>query len=158
MLAPFTTKTPENLSNSNQVISAFHLTYLHVWHQFMHTFMTNVLLTRYYCRGASSLKPVPLVSTSAAWCWSPGWLLVRLANQHRECDIMRVGGQGGGGGAEISGVECLLQRILLVGILSQFSGVHRAEQTSSGQLECSWAGGPVGLMLPSTPSWWGGMG
>lgn len=72
-------------------------------------------------------------------------------NQRREGDIGGVGGQGGGGGAEISGVECLL----LVGFLSQFSGVHRADQTPSGQLECSGAGGgvdggPVGLMLPPT--------
>lgn len=69
-----------------------------------------------------------------------------LTNQRREGDIGGVGGQGGGGRAEISGVECLL----LVGFLSQFSGVHRADQTPSGQLECCGAGGPVGLMLPPT--------
>lgn len=60
-----------------------------------------------------------------------------LTNQLREGDIGGVGGQGGGGGAEISGVECLL----LVGFFSQLSGVHRADQTPSGQLECSGAGG-----------------
>lgn len=139
------------MSNWNQGISAFHLTYLHVWHQLMHTFMAVVLLTGYHCRAASSLKPAPLVINSSAWPSSPGWALVRLTNQRRAGDISRVGGQGGGGGgAEISGVECLLQRILLLGFLSQFSGVHRAEQTPSGQLECSWAGGRVGLMLPPT--------
>lgn len=88
--------------------------------------MTNVLLTGYYCRATTFLKPAPLVNNSSAWTSSPG-----------EGDISIVGGQGGGGGEEISGVECLLQRMLLVGFLSQFSGVHRAEQTPSGQLECS---------------------
>lgn len=78
---------------------------------------------------------------------------MRHTNQQQKGDISKVGGRGGGG-AENSKVECLLQRILLVGFLSQLSGVHWAEQTPSGQLECSWVGG--GVIVASYTE--GGMG
>lgn len=81
----------------------------------------------------------------------PGWSPARQPNRQPEVDISRVGGwRGCVGRAKLSKVECLLQRILLVGSRSQLSGVHRAEQTPSGQLECSWAVGVVGLMRPPT--------
>lgn len=124
--------------------------YITVWLQ-----LTNTICDNRLAHNPLAELPLETCSTCQQLLYMdftpPGWSPARQPNQQREVDFSRVGGwRSCVGRAKLSKVECLLQRILFVGFRSQLSGVHRAEQTPSGQLECSWAVGVVGLMRPPT--------
>lgn len=158
LLAPFTTNTLENshFRNSKEGYLSGPLCSV------LHNCVTSVNKHNLWqssrsqstSRAACSLKPAPLVNNLSTWTSLPpsspwgGRLRDRQTNSERLTSAESVGGEVVLVGP--SKVECLLQRILLVGLRSQLSGVHRAEQTPSGQLECSWAVGVVGLMQPPT--------
>lgn len=129
------------------------LAYITVWFQLINTICDNRL-------APNPLAELPLLwnllhlSTTYLHGLHPppphrdGRLQDRQTHSERLTSAESVGGEVVLVGP--SKKECLLQRILLVGLRSQLSGVHRAEQTPSGQLECSWAVGVVGLMRPPT--------
>lgn len=84
--------------------------------------------------------------------FTPG-AVARLTDQRTQGDLSRVGGRGGGGGAEIGAVGRLPQRILLVGFLSSTQNRHHLASWNAPEQE---GGGGSGVNAASYAD--GGMG